>query len=450
MHRLPIRTPDLRLIPLRFNYAQQKLWDIIAPDLDAGNPVRVIILKPRRTGMSTFCEALLTALCVLHQHLQCMVIAHEAAATKRIWEMSERFLTGSPLKAIGRSKGNIISFGTSKLELATAGSPNAARGTDLTACHLSEVAAWKNPEAMLATLQCLPRTFGHFSIALIESTARGMTGDGALFYEEWLRAEAGESGFIPFFFGWADFPDYTDPPYDEPLDDLDEDEEVLLKDRHLTWGQLRWRRRILQTDCKGDPELFDQEYPITAQVAFIMSGLPFFRRSELLWLEDHVEVGRLGRLEERGSSVVFVPDQGGWLRLFQKPEAGHEYVVGADSSMGLENFGTAMSHSRSAACVLDMESQEQNAEYDSQTAPHVFARHLALIGRFFNQALLAPEVQASGGGGGREIIVYLRDKYDYPYLHVWRHADRIRREQGTLYGWETNARTRPRMIARLR
>jgi hypothetical protein len=450
MERLPIRTPALQIVPLRFNAAQERLFDLLAPALEASDPIRVIILKPRRTGMSTFCEALLTATCVLNQQVRAKVVAHESVATQNIWDMSAMFVEQSPLKAIGQVKGQRITFGSSRLDLATAGSPNAARGSDLTVCHLSEVSAWKDPEAMLATLQCLPREYGQFSMALIESTARGMVGAGELFHQHWQRAVSGKSPFTPFFFGWLDFPTYSDPPYDVPLDDLDADEQALYTELGATWGQLRWRRRILAADCEDDPELFAQEYPSTDSEAFIMAGLPFFTRAQLLWLEPHMEPGVVGRLDDRGGRLRFVPDPGGYLTVFRRPRDGHEYVIGADSSMGFTDVGTTGSHSRSAAEVLDMETLEQVAEYDAASAPHVFAKHLAQLGRFYKEALLCPEVQGSGGGGGRELLVWLRDTHNYHHLHIWRHPDRIKQGNGTLYGFETTARTRPRMIARLR
>jgi len=87
MERLPIRTPDLRIVPLQFNAAQEGLFQVIAPALEAHEPIRVIILKPRRTGMSTFCEALLTACCVLNRHVRAKVVARLGAgvlAVRRI------------------------------------------------------------------------------------------------------------------------------------------------------------------------------------------------------------------------------------------------------------------------------------------------------------------------------------------------------------------------------
>jgi hypothetical protein len=145
--------------------------------------------------------------------------------------------------------------------------------------------------------------------------------------------------------------------------------------------------------------------------------------------------------------VRFLDDSEGRYVIFKPPEPGHEYVIGADSAMGHDDA----SHSRSAAEVVDMDTLEQVAEYEAPSPPHIFARDLALLGRAYNEALLFPEVQSSGGGGGRELIVYLRDTYSYPSIGGWKGAnDRIRAYNPVLYGWETNSRTKPQMIARMR
>lgn len=448
MERLPIRTSTRHIVPMRFNAAQEVLWTYARDALDSREPIRWIILKARRVGMSTWIENLLTCFCFLQDYVQAMVIAHEAKATERIWAVSDRFVRGSPLRVRGVIKGHTIQFRHSSLELATAGSPNATRGTDLTACHLSEVAFWKDPAAMLAVLQCLPRSEEVFSIAVIESTANGIVDDGALFHDTWQQAQEGESSFVPIFLPWHTFPQYT-ARLTTPLDDLDEEEELLIRDLRLTWGQLRWRRRVLADECQGDVDKFNQEYPATPEMAFIMSGLPFFRPSELLWLEPYIEPGKRGKLNISGRRIVFEPESKGRLTIFRAPQAGHQYVIGADSSMGLADT-TSREHSRSAAEVIDMETLEQVAEYDAPAPPHVFAKDLALLGRVYNTAMLAPEVQSSGGGGGRELLVYLQKDWGYYNLHRWMHPDRIRQGQATMYGWETNSRTRPRMIARIR
>lgn len=446
MERLPVRTPRRAIVPMRFNQAQDFIHRSVAPDLDAGRPIRRIVLKARRLGMSSWIENFLTCLCVMQNFTQAMVVAHEAPATARIWEMSKRFVEGSPLRAIGRITGHKIEFRASTIELATAGSPNATRGHDLTACHLSEVAFWKDATAMLAILQCLPREEDVFSAAFIESTANGMVDDGALFYEEWLKAVQGDGSFVPIFLPWHTFPQYTSANM-RPMDDLESDEAQLRTDLGLTWGQLRWRRRVIVDECQDDAEKFNQEYPATPEMAFIMSGQPYFSARDLLWLEPWVQRGRRGKLVEERERVTFKEDAEGRYVIFRPPEPGHEYVIGADSAMGHDDA----SHSRSAAEVVDMDTLEQVAEYEAPSPPHLFARDLALLGRAYNEALLFPEVQSSGGGGGRELIVYLRDQYNYPSIGGWKGAnDRIRAYNPVLYGWETNSRTKPQMIARMR
>jgi len=445
MERLPVRTPARQIVPLRFNAAQEHLWRIVAPLLDARQPVKMIVLKARREGVSTFTEALLTVACVLHDYTQALVVAHQARPTQRIWEMSERFVQGSPLRAIAGFKGHTIRFRQSVLECATAGSPEAARSADITCFHGSEVAFWKDPNAMLAIRQCLPQDEEAFSIEIDESTANGMVDEGALFYNEWQAATTGDNGFTTVFLPWHTFPNYTSR-LQIPLDDLDPEEAILVKDLHLTPGQLRWRRTTLADRCQGDVEKFNQEYPATPEMAFIISGLPFFSTRELLWLEPHIRPGRRGKLLEIGGRVRFQDEAKGRLQVFVAPQPGHEYAIGADSAMGHDD----RSHSRSAAEVIDMATFEQVAEYEAAAPPHVFAKDLSFLGRAYNEALLMPEVQSSGGGGGREVVVYLRDEWNYPNIGVWRGAnDRIRSPNPILYGWETSSRTKPMMLARL-
>jgi hypothetical protein len=393
----------------------------------------MIILKARREGVSTFTEALLTAICVFQDYTQALVVAHLKQPAERIWQMSERFVRSSPLEGVADIKRRAISFRHSTLELATAGTPEAARSADLTCLHASELAFWKQASALLAIRQCLPQDEESFFLEVDESTANGIVDTGAMFHDEWMAAVAGDSSFLPVFLPWHTFPQYTSRLL-APLDDLDSDEEALMADLALTWGQIRWRRRVIADRCQGDIEKFNQEYPSTPEMAFIMSGLPFFRQADLVWIEPMIEVGRRGRLVEARGRVRFLDDVRGPLRVFRPPLPGREYVIGADSSMGIQD--QSGEHSRSAAEVLDMGTLEQVAEYDEAAPPHVFAKDLALLGRAYNDALLAPEVQASGGGGGREIIVYLRDQYAYPNLHRWTAPDRIKAGQPVLYGWE--------------
>jgi hypothetical protein len=438
MERLPIRYRNRRIGPLRFNAEQEVLWRAIAPLLDGGERCWYIVLKARRIGISTFSEALITAFCALEPQVKAMVIAHEAAATKRVWEISKGFVQWGPLQAVAKVGRQSLAFGDSVLEFATAGSPHAARSADLTAVHLDESAFWPKPEAMLAVLQCVPSNT--FSVIAHTSTANGLVDDGELFCQEWERAEAGESEFTPVFLPWYLMPEYR-VPGGRVLDPSAEERELAGR-LGLSEEQLAWRRWAIKSLCQGDVRKFRQEYPSTAEEAFVVSGQPFFAPEQLLPLQRHIEPGTPYRIEATGE---LRRHDDGQVRVWRVPKPGRRYVIGADSAMGIADEA----HSRSAAEVLDMETLEQVAEYEAPSAPHVFARHLAVLGRLYNYALLAPEVQSSGGGGGRELITYLLQEHKYWHLHRWKHPDKVRYDAGNLYGWETNARSRPRMLARV-
>lgn len=464
IEKLPIRSRDLDMRPLVLNEAQRTIWSKFEDRINRREKIWAIILKARREGVSTLCEALLLHRICAENQVHSLVMASNSENTKEVWRMASTMVDNSPLKKYVSKLNKELHCKASKMIVATAGTPDATRAFDVTCAHLSEVAFWPNKETMLAVKQCIPDHIN--SYCFIESTANGKVGQGELFYDEWCAAEKGDSEFLPIFLPWFAMREYRRPnwiyadewtpacdaqatanglPKPLVLTDLDDEERLLRKEFSLDAEQLSWRRYAIANRCQGSLDLFNQEYPATADAAFVQSGNPMFRTADLLPFHRDVTKGKRYRIE--GSR--FVEDPQAYVEVWKEPIPGHEYVIGADTSMGYDEGTGRDTRSRSAAQIIDMSTIEQVAEYDASTPPHVQARHLAAMGARYNNALLAPEVTASGGGGGRELIVYLKE-LNYWNLHIWRHADHIRRSQGTMYGWETNARTRPMMIARIR
>ena len=56
---LYIKTKEGELTLLKLNIMQKKFYDIIKAQFQAGKPVRIIVLKARQLGFSTFIEALI-------------------------------------------------------------------------------------------------------------------------------------------------------------------------------------------------------------------------------------------------------------------------------------------------------------------------------------------------------------------------------------------------------
>ncbi len=453
MQSLTIRTKAATIAPFRLNHAQRLVWDgYFAPKINQREPMRFVFLKARQLGISTLIQGLLTARFIWDAHVNAKTIAHETDSTENIWNMAKRMVEHSHFAPYARQAGKVMELGGSTYTCSTAGSPHATRSMNLTCLHLSEVAFWKHPDAWLAAMQTVPSQ-GE-SWIFVESTANGKVEDGELFYKEWRRASAQESRFTPVFLPWYALPDYCLGNYCYPEDvgggatdllvlrDLDPEEQALRKAFDLSAGQLAWRRLIIEDNCRGDVELFHQEYPSTPEEAFIQSGRPLFSSRDILPYHKHITEGERYTLGPDGG---LIPDGNGYVEIWKHPEPGHSYIIGADTSMGFDDDG----HSRSAGEILDIDTMEQVGEYDCTSPTYAMARHLAILGRYYHEALLAPEITASGGGGGRELLVYLLKDHHYYHIYRYKHVDHIKPDPGRMWGWETNAKTRPRMISRL-
>src|SRR5262245_11095091 len=283
--QLPGQAARTRLV---FNRAQRAVHAALQRQARAGMPKRGIVLKARQPGISTqacgYCAA--TA---LRPHAGAMIVSHREELSAALHRKTKAMLTGFaptlPIKfgvarrdelvldAIRCDGGGVQLRSTITCATAGVGSTEGGRGVTLQWVHLSEYAAFPNAaQTLVATLQAVPPT--PQSGVVIESTARGM---GNSFHAEWLRAEEGISGFTPVFIGWPMIEEYQLPiPHDGRLE-LEPDGQGVVAKFGLTPQQCWWRRYVIQTQCAGQVEYFNQEYPITAAEAFIVSGLPASR-----------------------------------------------------------------------------------------------------------------------------------------------------------------------------
>lgn len=140
----------------------------------------------------------------------------------------------------------------------------------------------------------------------------------------------------------------------------------------------------------------------------------------------------------------FKPSTKGNLVIFTKDlkKANGCYVIGADVAEGLEEGDY------SCAQVLDRRTCEQVAIWHGHCSPEEFASILYNMGKFYNNAFIAPERNFHGYG----VVNSLREK---KYLRLYYDKDRaaeVIHNSPTgkkTYGWETNARTKPIMIQTL-
>jgi hypothetical protein len=209
-----IRTKQGDIRTLEFNPVQKKLEALVKKQVEATGQARVIILKARQQGLSTYTSGRLYFRLSQLPAKKGLVVAHKSDSTRTLFDMYRRIHAEMPeavrpsTKYSSRRELAFDDLDTS-LIVATAGGDGIVRGETLNFVHLSEVAFWPPATAsdnLNGLLQSIPNEPN--TEVYIESTANGMSG---VFYDLWRGAVEGRNGFLPFFSPWFDSPEYRLP-----------------------------------------------------------------------------------------------------------------------------------------------------------------------------------------------------------------------------------------------
>lgn len=447
---LKIKTKDGQLVPFTLNPSQVKLDKQIAELKTQGKPIRVIILKARQMGFSTFTEGYIFRRTTMAKLVNSMIIAHKEDASTNLFNMSKLFYEEMPawlrpMKKASNAKELIFENPTpnvvekqknpglrSKIKIDTAKNLGAGRSDTIHNLHASEVAFWDNAElVMLGLMQAVPNSPG--TMVIVESTANGV---GGYFYDLWQKAKRGENEFVPLFFAWHEHEEYRLPVPEgfKP----DEEEQQLLEAYDLDLEQLAWRRWCIDNNCNGDKDKFRQEYPSNDIEAFLTSGRPVFNTAKLRILFDNAPKPKhIGNMVEEEGHVKFVEQPGGYLEVWRKPEEGHNYVISADIAEGLAHGDY------SSADVLDRKTLEQVAHWHGHIDPDLYAVELERLARWYFRAFIVPEVN----NHGLTTVTALKKRYRNIYRR--RTVDRITNKPRQEYGWRTDSRTKPLAVDKL-
>lgn len=279
---LHIRAKDGSIIPFVMNKAQKYLHRKIEHQRETTGKVRVLGLKGRQQGFSTYTEARLYWLTSLNHGKRAYILTHLAEATHNLFGMTRRYHDLCPdfLRPSTRANsGSALIFDQlqGEFSVATAGSSGTGRSATAQYFHGSEIAFWPNAADHMAGIgQIVPDAPG--TEIILESTANGT---GNLFHGMWQDAEAGLSDYLPVFVPWFWQEEYTkEPPDGWAPSGEDADYAAAFG---LSPGQAYWKQQKTLTDFRGDRSLFDQEYPATPALAFKrVSGDPLITMDVVL------------------------------------------------------------------------------------------------------------------------------------------------------------------------
>lgn len=132
----------------------------------------------------------------------------------------------------------------------------------------------------------------------------------------------------------------------------------------------------------------------------------------------------------------FVTDEKGFVSIYKEPEEGGVYVIGADTAGGGSDACVAQ--------VVNAKTLEQVATLrDQNLNEDVFAWQLYCLGKFYNNALIAVEVNWS------TYPILELERLKYPKQYVREVFDDALHKIQLKYGFRTDTKTRPVIISNL-
>ena len=455
---IKIRDKAGKIIDLKINQGQQKLYDAIKKQSDEHKPIRVIVLKARQIGFSTLTESIIFKNTATKFNVNAGIITHKEEATTNLFNMSKRMYDNLPSEmkpSLKRSNAKELIFdneeGTglkSKIKCMTAGSSGVGRSDTFNYLHISELAFWGNnaKETTIGLFQAVPNLPN--TMIVIESTANGFE----YFKELWDMAVKGESDFVPIFVGWNELDDYKMPYNDFELTDYEKD---LQKIYNLSLDQLTWRRWCIKNNCSGDEQLFKQEYPINPHEAFISSGTCVFDKeiviNRLERLTRPIKVGyfdyKYDDTKPSGRKITdikWINDRNGYIEIYETPNI-YQYCIGGDTAGEGSDWFTGH--------VLNAKTGKQVARLRHQMDEDLYVKQMYCLGYYYgyksiNTNVIKPAlicIESNFSSYPNKELARL----GYPNLFVREKEDRFTGVIDKSYGFKTTSVTRPVIIAEL-
>ena len=463
-------TQGSNLVPFKLK-STQLVMEAVVKDIKArGRLIRVVILKARRQGLSTWVGGRAYWNTSNKFNRYAVTVTHEPEATDFIFKMTKRFHNLAPPmfkpKAL-QNNAKLLEFNTpdgkgldSAVRVGTAGKKDYGSGMQINYLHLSEVAKWDKTIAtdlLTSLLQPIPKDPD--TEVYLESTAKGVGGEfhtrfkGARFryiakiskdFKVTYSYKVNDSADVSNQYSMVFIPWYIDPKYKISVKEYEEitgtsfeiikEEKEMMDGHNLILDQMVWRRLAIANECGGNIETFWQEYPTTWEEAFLTSGNPLFDNKKLERLMEAAPTP-ITRYNLIHHNAQWAADPSGKLRVWKEPEPGRHYIVGADVAEGV------IKGDFSCADVIDHLTGEQVAQWYGHIDIDLYAQVLFHLGKRYNNAWVGPEKNNAGIG----VINRLHNDMEYGKLYVEQVPDPPNKTKKR-YGWVTGKNTKPEMI----
>lgn len=260
--------------------------------------------------------------------------------------------------------------------------PSAARSRSLTHLVIDEAAFVVNMEEHWKSMYPTLSTGGS---AIIISTANGVGGIGAWYYEQYKKALAKQSLFHIVSLHWKEHPDYNKPGW----------EEKTKANIGLKSFEQEYESSFASTGQTYIPSEIINEYEKTC--------IPPIKKMIPEWDQAPVK-------DFDADNTVNNEYELGALWIWELPKPGKEYILSADAGEG-----QGENNDNSAFIVMETSTLTQVAEFYSNTIPkYKFAQVISQTGKMYNGCQVVVE---NSMGPGTALIERLEQDFQYDNLY---------------------------------
>jgi hypothetical protein len=429
---LKVITKNGEVSPLHLNPGQMMMHRMVEQQLKETGKIRVLALKARQVGISTYAEARFFWRITQSKNANAFVLSHLAESTNAIFNMVKFFYDNVPHPAFkpalnSQSASTLVFDGiNSRYRVGTARSTQTGRGQTNRFVHGSEVAFYPQGADIVAGL--LQTVGGQGSEVILETTANGA---GGWYYDQVMKSLRGETDWTTVFIPWFVLPEYRRKP--SPYFERTSEEDKLAARFNLDDAQLAFRRAKL--DELGGTDLFKQEYPSTALEAFLTSGRCFVEDKFLQSAEqecytpDFVGDFRNGQLS---------PHANGNYKEWCSPRKEDSYVLGIDVAEGLSHGDYSVIQ------ILDSLGRQVGC-WHGHIDPYELGNLASEMGKRWNTGYVIVERNNHGLTTLRRL-----QELEYPNLFVEHTVDNAYADRQTKRGgFLTTSKTKPLIIDNL-
>ena len=408
--------------------------------------ISFLILKGRQQGFTTAITAYQLSCTILNKNFEGYTIADSSSNAESIFENKAKYMYSNlpsclkPTEKYNNKRQMRFEKINSTWAIDSA-TKEMGRSRTINFLHASECAFWAFGIAV--TQASLGEALTKDSVKIYESTANGFN-DYQTMWDSGVH--------INCFYEWWRTKEYsinfeTSEIEAEFLKNVDTKEEWiyqrlkwLKEEKKLLNSQLYWYFKKYQGYIEKDT--IKQEYPCTAEEAFISSGQCIFdteiliHRLEEIKDKKPLKTGYFTYDEEaivRGivKNIQWVNDKNGYIKIYEKPSL-KKYTIGGDTAGdGSDSF---------IGQVLDAKTGNQVAVLAHQMDSDIYARQMYCLGKYYDNALIAIETNYDS------YPIKELERLGYKNFYMREREDKITGRIEKKYGFATTKITRPIII----